>query len=303
MRSPGSEASVGLLLVLGTCWGWGVAGPAWPAVVRPAPSLGPALGPFVPYSGLLGLSGLRVQATPTMWLVTGVVPGGAADLAGVPDPRVARLRLVAIGGREVEGFSRAELLSAFAEVRGRVALTLARRRPGEAGEVWLGPFELPLGPGELASIRRKVAAARARLLPGPRGKSPDRLWLEAHQARADRDASRLRAAIGALGGADAGGKAAAWWAELHEHQMGEVLRAAEAAAADGRYEQARQLLRGLQPSGTWGSVRRARDAEYGAALAARKARQAERQREEALRKAADAARGPGASPPPRRIKL
>jgi hypothetical protein len=273
-------------------------GRALPAVV------GFGFGQSAPFAGELGGSGLTVHATPTMWLVTGLVPGGAAALARVPDPRSGRLRLVAVDGRSVDTLPRAELFGAFAAARERVTVTLARKRPGETDEVFLGPFELALGREARASARREVAAARARLQPGGFGhKSPERLLLEAHQARADLDAPRFRAALGALPDPEVAGEAAGLRAELHERTMAEVLRHAEAAAADGRYDLARRLIRGLQASGSWGGVRRARDAEYRAALAARKAWQAEKRRAEALRKAADAARGRSALPPPRRIKL
>lgn len=293
--------------MLGLALGWAVLtteparaieGPPFPVFV------GSGFGQCAPFEGELGVSGLTVLATPTMWLVTGLVPGGAAALARVPDPLSGRLRLAAVDGRSVETLPRAELFAAFADARERVTVTLARRRPGETDEVFLGPFELALGREARAIARREVAAARARLQPGGFGhKAPERLLLEAHQARADLDAPRFRAALGALPAPEVAAEAAGLRAELHERTMAEVLRQAEAAAADGRYEQARRLIRGLQASGSWGGVRRARDAEYRAAVAARKAWLAEKRRAEALRKAADAARGRSAPPPPRRIKL
>jgi hypothetical protein len=281
------------------------AGAAGATEGRPVPSaVGTGFGHAARFEGELGSSGLTVLATPTMWLVTGLVPGGAAALARVPDPRSGRLRLVAVEGRSVDSLPRGELFAAFAEPRERVTVTLARKRSGETDEVFLGPFELALGREARVNARREVAAARARLQPGGLGhKAPERLLLEAHQARADLDAPRFRAALGALPDPEVAAEAAGLRAELHERTMAEVLRLAEAAAADGRYEHARRLLHGLQASGSWGGVRRARDAEYRSALAARKAWQAEKRRAEAIRKAAEAARGRSASPPPRRIKL
>ncbi|MEB3222188.1 MAG: PDZ domain-containing protein [Candidatus Sericytochromatia bacterium] len=305
MPSRGSDARLWLVALLL----WGLLSPAGARAADGRPPLPAGLGGFTlpaPFEGALGASGLLVRALPTMWLVTGVLVGGPASLAGIPDPRAARLRLVAVDGRAVEGLTRAELLEAFAEARGRVSVTLARKRAEDAEEVWLGPFALALAPAEAGTRRQEVAAARARLLPGgTRLKAAERLLLEAHQARADEDAPRLVATLAGLPDAGRSSEAIALLAEVHERRMAELVRVAEAAAADGRYERARLVLRGVQASGTWGSVRRARDAEYRAALASRKAWLTDKRRLEASRKAAEAARGrgPDTTPPARRIKL
>lgn len=265
---------------IGTLVAAGLGLPAGGALaVTPPPHVTRALytdagnyGVVIPYRyvGPLGESGLRVEALPTMLLVTAVAPHSPAAKLDLPSPERDRLRLAAVDGVAVDDLPLTALLADFARDRDEVLLTFARKGADDLAEQLIGPYHLALSARAIAGQARSadIQAAHVLLTAQEAGAAGDPV-LEAELASRVPTTSPFRGNAVEV-------HAAAWQARQRE-----LLAHADLLAAEGNFADALATLAGVAPGGTWTELVRLRETEWHKALAARQALRREDERPEA----------------------
>jgi hypothetical protein len=235
-------------------------------------------GVVIPYrmQGTLGVSGITVQALPTMILVTGIAPGSPAELADLPSPAKYRVRIAAVDGVLVEDLPEPALMASFGSDREDVALTLGRKGPGDAEEMLVGPFRVPLSArainhAQAQRIARQGHFGEAAAFAEP-GELAERMLLTAHDAAAadDPDHSNDVASV-VTGATSVRARAQMLRLEAAEERQRDLLDRADFLAEQGNYPAALKVLEGVQATGAFGELRRVREADWRRAIEARKA--------------------------------
>ncbi len=222
------------------------------------------------YTGKLGETGLMVQSTPSMVLVRSVATDSPAALADVPSPARYRVRVAAVDGKAIEDLDLNQLLQAFSADRDAVTLTVGRKVDGEYAETLVGPFVLPLSKPKIArqkadwlAARRRFDEAREVLGTVAPAEIAERALLEAHDAAAGGDHRAALNLTAGIGPTDPLYPAAMRLrARVQEARAAEIVAQADLAAARGDYGQALQIVRSVTSEGSWGVLRRLREADW-----------------------------------------
>lgn len=260
--------------------------------------------------GELGESGLLVASSPTMLLLEGIRPDSPASLADIPNPKYARVRIAAVEGKAVETLTEAQLRGAFFPKNPHVRVTFARKFERALNETLVGPVTLPLTSAarhvQLAmwlSAHGKHAEAYAAMPAGsPEGNQlSERTLLDAHLAAAAGDYAAAQALVTLIPPNDSlAPDAARLRTFIYERRSADLLSQADRAAAAGDFKLAFTALASVPNTGSFGVLRRLREADWRRAIAAlpavrreaqlaREAR-AERMRQEAATRQNEAAR-------------
>jgi hypothetical protein len=235
-------------------------------------------GVVIPYAmqGTLGVSGISVQALPTMILVTGIAPGSPAALADLPSPTKYRVRIAAIDGVLVEDLPESALKASFGSDREDVALTLGRKGPDDVEELLVGPFRVPLSGrainhAQAQRIARQERYGEASAFAEP-GELAERMLLAAKDdaAAADPDHANDVASI-VTGATGVRARAQRLRQEVAEDRQQELLDRADFLADQGYFPAALKVLEGVQATGAFGELRRVREVDWKRALEAREA--------------------------------
>lgn len=233
------------------------------------------------YRGGLGNTGISVEAMPTMLQIKGVAPGSPAALADLPSPDRYRVRLAAVNGQAVVDMSLQQLLQAFNPRQGEVRVTVARKGPQDLVEELKGPYTLPLSTQAIAHrqadwllAQRRYAEARAYLEDRQVDTAvlADRLLMAAYDAAAGGDhtlAMTLTAGIARSNPLYE--RAQALRKSSYEARQNDLLAEADQLAAQGHFPAALGLIKAMSNEGSWGQLRRTREADWRKAIAAKQA--------------------------------